>query len=177
MIIFWLRVIDVSLGTVKTISVVKGKTKTAVFVGFVEVTVWLVAVSQVITNLQNDPFLILAYASGYATGNAVGIWLEKKLAMGAVNAYLISRDHSREIVNMLRENGLAATSFRGEGKEGDYFMIYTACDRKNFNNIIKMAKKIDPKVFYTAEAISENSPLFDTQSIQHSRMKFFKMRK
>ena len=77
--IFLLRIIDVSLGTMRTITVVNGRLRLSVALGFFEVLVWVTAVSQVILRLRDHPILVLAYAAGFAAGNAVGILLERKL--------------------------------------------------------------------------------------------------
>ena len=90
--IFLLRVADVSLGTVRTIVVVHGRIRLSVLLGFVEVLVWITAVSQVILRLRESPVLVVAYAAGFATGNAVGILLERRLALGHCVVRMISRE-------------------------------------------------------------------------------------
>jgi len=70
------RILDVSLGTLRTVSVVRGRVVLAAVLGFFEVTIWVVAVSKVITSFDN-PFNVLGYATGFALGNAVGILIER----------------------------------------------------------------------------------------------------
>ncbi len=79
LLIFYLRLVDVSLGTVRLIMIGRGRRKIAPLLGFVEVTIWVVAISQVITNLDNI-FNILGYSGGFAAGTLVGMWIEDKLA-------------------------------------------------------------------------------------------------
>jgi uncharacterized protein YebE (UPF0316 family) len=76
--IFCLRLIDKSLGTVRLLMIGWGQRKIAPPPGFVEVTIWLVAISQVITNLDNI-VNVLAYSGGFAAGTLVGMWIEDEL--------------------------------------------------------------------------------------------------
>jgi len=43
------------------------------------------------------------YAFGFATGNVVGILVEKRLAMGYINFRVITTKFAKEITNSLRE--------------------------------------------------------------------------
>ena len=79
-LIFAARIVDVSLGTIRTICVVNGRRHVALVLGFFEILVWIFAVSKVIGDLQH-PVLAVAYALGFATGNFVGITIEKRLAL------------------------------------------------------------------------------------------------
>ena len=67
-------------GTVRLIMVTRGIRKWAVLIGFVEVTIWVVAISQVISNL-NNVWNILGYSGGFAAGTFVGMYLENRLAL------------------------------------------------------------------------------------------------
>lgn len=70
MIIFFARVCDVSLGTIRTIVTVQGRTVIAFFLGLVEVVIWISIVSTIVLTINNSPVLVVFYAFGYATGNA-----------------------------------------------------------------------------------------------------------
>ena len=89
-LIFCLRICDVTLGTVRTLSIVKGYLTLAVALGFFEVLIWILAVSQVITRINESIFLALSFAGGFAAGNAVGILVERRLAMGTSVVRILS---------------------------------------------------------------------------------------
>ena len=76
--VFLARVLDVSIGTVRTITVVRGYRLLATVLGFFEVIIWVMAAGQVLTNLHHW-YLVISWAGGFATGNAVGMWIEGKL--------------------------------------------------------------------------------------------------
>ena len=81
LLIFCARITDVSIGTVRIVFIAKGMRLWAPVLGFFEVLIWLVAISQIIKNLTN-PVTFVAFASGFAMGNYVGLLIEHKLAMG-----------------------------------------------------------------------------------------------
>jgi uncharacterized protein YebE (UPF0316 family) len=150
-IVFFARVVDVSVGTLRTISIVQGRTKLAFFLAFIETTVWLLVLSAVLPQVMHTPILGVFYAFGFATGNVVGINAEKRLAMGYTNFRVITTKFAREITSSLREKGFAVTTFEGEGKDGKVTEIYVASERKNLPTLVKLVKEIEPDAFYIAE--------------------------
>jgi uncharacterized protein YebE (UPF0316 family) len=150
-LVFLARVVDVSVGTLRTISIVQGRTKIAFFLAFIETTVWLLVLSAVLPKVMETPLLGAFYAFGFATGNVVGILVEKRLAMGYINFRIITGKHAKEISGSLREKGFAVTTFEGEGKDGTVTEIYVATERKNLSGLIKLVKEIEPDAFYIAE--------------------------
>lgn len=150
-IVFLARIVDVSVGTLRTISIVQGRTKIAFFLAFIETTVWLLVLSAVLPKVIESPVLGVFYAFGFATGNVVGILVEKRLAMGHTNFRVITTKFAKEISNSLREKGFAVTTFEGEGKDGVVTEIYVASERKNLPVLIKIVKEIEPDAFYIAE--------------------------
>jgi len=148
--IFCARVTDVSIGTMRTIFVVRGYRLIAAVLGFFEVTVWLMAVSSVIGNLHRWPNIV-AYGLGFATGNAVGMWLEQKVALGMQTVRIISHTHAAAVAEALRFAGFGVTVVRGYGRDGDVCISFVVVPRKEDPVVIKVAEQIDPDVFVTVE--------------------------
>ena len=65
LIIFSLRLADQSLGTFRTLLVSNNKPFYAALVGLIESAIWIVAISQVVKDID-DPILVTSYASGFA---------------------------------------------------------------------------------------------------------------
>ena len=65
--IFLLRLIDQTLGTLRALYVNKGRPGIGAVLGFIESAIWVLAISQVIKDLD-DPLLIIGYALGFAAG-------------------------------------------------------------------------------------------------------------
>jgi uncharacterized protein YebE (UPF0316 family) len=158
-LIFFLRIVDVSIGTVRTISVVHGRVTLAVFMGFFELLIWTAAVSQVILGLSEHPLLIVAYAGGYAVGNAVGITIERRLAIGSCVVRMLSDSKGAEVAAALRAIGQHVTSFLGEGSGGLRTLVYATCPRRDLPALLDAARHVDPTLFYAVERFSETSAL------------------
>jgi uncharacterized protein YebE (UPF0316 family) len=156
LIIFLCRIVDVSLGTIRTIFVVRGARVVAPLLGFLEVTVWIVAVSTVVQRLD-QPLNILGYAGGFAAGNWVGMWLESKLAIGQQIVRMISRERGHSIAHALRLAGMGVTEVRGRGRDGPVTLCFAAVPRKEAPQAIRIAKQVDPEVFLTVEDSRESN--------------------
>lgn len=163
-LIFCLRICDVSLGTIRTISVVEGRVQLSVILGFFEVLIWITAVSQVIARIGESPLFLFAYAGGFATGNAVGILLERWLAMGSTVVRFISMERGYELAEDLRSHGWQVTTFAGQGRDGERLLVYAIVPRKDTALLLKRARAVDPGVFYVVERISELGRAGDTRN-------------
>ncbi|MEJ2556536.1 MAG: DUF2179 domain-containing protein [Anaerolineae bacterium] len=146
LLIFCLRLVDVSLGTVRLIMIGRGQRKIAPLLGFVEVTIWVVAISQVITNLDNI-FNIFGYSSGFAAGTLVGMWIEDKLALGHVEISIISTTRGQKIVRKLRQADYGVTELVGNGRSGIVNLITTIVPRKDVKDVFQLVNQTDPKSF------------------------------
>lgn len=154
--VFLARVVDVTLGTMRMLAVVNGRTTSAVTLGFFEILIWITAVSGVIVTITEYPFLLVAYSAGYATGNAVGITLERRLAMGSCVITIIS-EAGAEVAKALRAVGQRVTLIDGEGRDGPRQIVYATARRRHAKTLISTAKRVDPNAFYVMHMCSETS--------------------
>jgi uncharacterized protein YebE (UPF0316 family) len=154
LLIFFARVADVSLGTIRIIFISKGYKFLSLFIGFFEVLIWLTAINQIWSNLSNV-WLYLAYAGGFATGNYVGIWLDEKISLGSAMVRIIIRKNSDKLIKALKKNNYQLTILNGRGanEETDVKVILSVVKRKELKNLFKIVKEINPKAFYTVEDI------------------------
>jgi len=156
-VIFLARICDVSLGTIRTIVTVQGRSILAFFFGFVEVMIWIMVVSTVVASIKESPILALFYALGFSTGNVVGIAVERKLAFGLIALKVITRDSGQAIAERLRELGQPVTIFNGEGKDGTVYELYIVCRRRRLKQFLQVIKEEDPNAFYITEHAREVS--------------------
>lgn len=165
--IFALRIVDVSIGTVRTLAVVQGRIKASVILGFFEVFVWLVAVSQVLGQVTTNPMLMLVYCAGFAGGNAIGIFIEKKLALGGVVLRVISAADRNAMTRRLCEQAVRVTAFDGWDRETPVTLFYVVCRRRILPALLGRARELDPELFFAAEPLRESS-LELTRSIRRA---------
>jgi uncharacterized protein YebE (UPF0316 family) len=158
--IFLARVVDVSLGTLRTISIVHGRTKVAFLVGFVEISIWLTVISTTVQKIADAPLLGIFYALGFSTGSVVGIRLERWLALGDIVLRVISPKKGRVMAEIIRSSGFAVTTFQGEGKSGSVTELYIVCHRKDLSRIMPVVRDIEPDAFYITEPAGSVSKVF-----------------
>ncbi len=152
--IYFARILDVSIGTLRIIFVTRGLRSLAPVLGFFEVIIWLLAVSQVVRNLSS-PMLIVAYGAGYATGNYVGMLIESRLRLGLVLLRIITRKDASKIVNFLRLEQHQVTKVEAEGPHGKVHVIFVVLKRKMLSGIIQTLKMYHPHAYFSIEDVRE----------------------
>jgi len=152
LLIFLARIADVTLGTLRFIFISRGYKWLAPTVGFFEVTIWLVAIREVLVNLRNVA-CVLAYGLGFATGNFIGLWLEGKLSIGMVLVRIVLRNETEGLLGFLRENNYGYTISEGEGTRERVKILFTIIKRKNLEQVLNAIFEHAPNAFYTIESI------------------------
>ena len=151
-LIFFARVADVSIGTIRLIFVSRGLKYLAPIVGFFEILIWLLAIGQIMKNLSN-PVCYIAYAGGFAMGNFVGIWIAEKLSLGVVLIRVVTKKDASELVGYLKSAGYGVTSVDGHGTAGQVKVVFTVVPRREVKSVIGLIKKFNPKAFYSIEEV------------------------
>jgi len=150
--IFLLRLLDQTLGTLRILYVNKGKPLFGAILGFIESAIWIVAISQVIQDL-NDPFLIFGYALGFAAGTIMGSYIENTIAIGdiVVRIFVPKDSDSEKVAKELRINGLGVTIINGEGMQGEVTIAWCVTPRKRLKEVMRIISKITPDAYVTTE--------------------------
>jgi uncharacterized protein YebE (UPF0316 family) len=158
-LIFVLRIFDVSLDTMRIIFMTKGYRTIAPIIGFFEILIWIVAITRIMQNLNNWVTYV-AYAAGFATGNYVGMLLDEKLAIGHELIRVITKIEPLGLAERLRNAGFGVTSIRATGMQGEVGIHYIIVNRKNLKIAIGIIEQHSPTAFYTVENIHfVNRPL------------------
>lgn len=145
-IIFFARVADVSLGTLRTMLIVRGNRVPAALLGFVEVLIFIMILKMVVSELDNFG-RIFAYAAGFATGTLVGGWVEEKMALGDLNVQIIAKGEGCFIPDQLREAGFAVTVTEGKGLKGRKCIMNVILKRRNLPRLMKLVQELDVAAF------------------------------
>ncbi|HHT22170.1 MAG TPA: DUF2179 domain-containing protein [Bacteroidales bacterium] len=151
-LIFIGRICDVTLGTLRIIFVSKGKRTIAPIIGFFEVFIWVVVISQILSR-ANDLLAYLSYAGGYATGTYVGMLIESKLAFGTLLYRVYTKKEGNDLVQNLSTNGFGATLVHGEGSVGKVDVVETVVARQQMKKIEHVINEFDENAFYVTEDV------------------------
>ncbi len=149
-LIFFLRIVDVSIATVRLLFAVRGRKLAAATLGFFEILIWIVVIGTVVRNLDSV-LLVIGYAAGFAAGNYVGITIEEKLALGVAEVRIMSRLAGVEIAQALRDSGFGATEILGQGREGRVEIVTTVVERRALPDILSEIQRWDPEAFVSVE--------------------------
>ncbi|TKG92999.1 DUF2179 domain-containing protein [Puteibacter caeruleilacunae] len=152
LLIFFARISDVTIGTLRIVMVSKGQKLVAPLLGFFEVFIWLVTMSKVMQNVDNW-WNYVAYAAGFGAGNYIGLRLEEKLAMGIVQIQIITRKTAEDLIAKLRASGFGVTSHDAQGGTEKVSIIYTIVKRTDLPQVIEWIKIYNPNAFYSIEDV------------------------
>lgn len=152
--IFFARIIDVSIGTIRIILISRGYRYLAPFFGFFEVLVWIIAITHVMKNLNNT-WSYLVYAGGFAAGNYIGMLLEPVIAIGYQSIRIITSEKIVSLPLILRNQGYGATVVRGWGARGEVTIIFTVVPRRRVNSILELVSLFEPNAFVTIEDVKK----------------------
>ncbi len=162
--IFAARIVDVTLGTIRTVFFVRGKTIQPFIIAFFEVLVWY-AVARETLNTNGNAFLIaISYAGGYATGTFIGSLLSKKFIKGIVSVQIVVKKNSEKLTNNLRQKGYALSvlelknDYEGNNKD----MLYIQVNNSKLKELINIVKRFDKNAFIVVS---------DTKIVQNGLIK------
>jgi uncharacterized protein YebE (UPF0316 family) len=159
-LIFFARIMDQTIGTLRLIFLSKGMKYIAPFLGFFEVIIWLLAVGQIMQHLDNW-LSYVAYGAGFATGNYIGMLLEEKISLGTVIIRVILSRQSPELINELKSQNFGLTLVDAEGSKGSVKLIFSIIRRKELSNFIATIHHFNPNAFFTIEDVkSANEGIF-----------------
>lgn len=152
LLVFFARVVDVSLGTMRIIFTSRGLKYIAPLLGFVEVFIWVSVISEITKGAHNF-IAYLAYAGGFATGNYVGMYIENKLALGMLVIRAIVPESITILMDSLRKNGYGYTVVNAQGSQGAVNLVYTVVPRKSLSNVVTIIRDAYPNTFFTVEEL------------------------
>lgn len=153
--IFTARVVDMSMATFRILMLMRGRGFTASLIGFMESLLYIFALGEVLKRLDN-PINMVFFAAGFAVGNFVGSRIEERVALGYINAQIISVNSHDSLQIDLREAGFGVTSLEGCGKDGTHYILHVMLKRKDLHKMMQMVSSADEKAFVS---------IFDTRQI------------
>ena len=152
LLIFLARICDVTLDTARIIYVSRGMKLLAPLIGFFEVLIWLLSITQIMNNLTNVVYYI-AYAGGFAMGNFIGIYIEERMAIGTVVIRIITQKDASKLVDFLKGDGYGVTYIDARGTLGPVKIVFTIIKRRDVRRVIGIIRKFNPLAFFTIEDI------------------------
>ena len=144
---FFFRVMSVTLGTARQIIVVRGHKYLGAVLGFFEMLIYTLAISQVVR--EGNWYDILGYSAGFSVGTIVGAILEERLALGFYRVRIITHEKAWELAEGLRSQGFGVTEVIGEGRDGLVYMLEVVVRRKDLQKLHSYVRKVHERAFIT----------------------------
>jgi uncharacterized protein YebE (UPF0316 family) len=152
LLIFFARIADVSLGTIRIAFISRGEKNLAPLIGFVEMSIWLFAISQIVQNLNNFAYY-MAYAGGFAMGVFTGLRIEDRLALGSRMIRTVSRKDASGLLDALRGAGFGVTSVSAAGGSGDVHLFFSVMKRSEVRHYLSIVDQHHPDAFSSIEEV------------------------
>ena len=154
LLIFSLRIVDVSIGTLRVMYMVRGDRRRTVPLAFLESGVWVFAISRIFKQVDN-PLNMIAFAAGYATGTLVGMTLERWIASGHILVRVISGKSDKEdLVAAIRGAGFGVTVVAGQGRAGEQAILFVVALRRRGRELLDLIERMDDDAFVTVDPVN-----------------------
>jgi uncharacterized protein YebE (UPF0316 family) len=154
--IFTAEMVVVTISTMRIIFIGRGLKSVAAGLGFFEVTIWLFAIGQVMTNLD-QPICFAAFAGGFVSGNYLGMSLEQRLAIGSVLVRVITARDAERLVELLRAAGCGVTRIGAHGLQGPVDIVFTVIRRRRLAEVLAVVKRFDAEAFYSIDELQAST--------------------
>lgn len=144
--IFFVRILDVSLGTVRTMFTVKGDKIISSIVGFIEVLIWFLIVREALNTDDSSIFIAVSYALGFATGTYIGGYLSNLLISGNITLQVFTTNSNLE--KEIRKEGYGVTTINCTGYDNSKkYMLYININKKKESDLTRIINKEDKNAF------------------------------
>jgi uncharacterized protein YebE (UPF0316 family) len=153
LMIFFARISDVSINTIRIIYVLGGRKITATILGFFESLIWLMAIRQIFEHMDNW-LCYVAYPAGFASGIFVGMIIEERIAYGKVIVRIITRRDVTALLEHLKERKQRYTHVDAMGPDGQENLVFTVLQRESLDSLLLTLREILPSAFYTVEKVN-----------------------
>lgn len=154
--IFFVRILDVSLGTIRTIVTVKGKAFIASLIGFIEVLIWFIVVKEALNTDIESIWIAVSYSLGYATGTLLGSYLSNVVIKGNLGIKIITSNKNKSLIKAIRNAGYAVSVVEAKGKDNKQtkYMLFMEINKKKLNHLKELVESIDENAFFVVNETS-----------------------
>ena len=154
LLIFCMRICDVSIGTVRVIYTIRGQRLLSTGLGILESFIWIFAISRAF-KLVDHPASMIGWALGFGAGTFVGITIEKWIATGDILMRVIKPANPTPLRDTLLSAGFGVTILPGEGKDGNVAILFVVAPRRRNKELLSLVQSMEAEAFITIDPISQ----------------------
>ncbi|MGM9834950.1 MAG: DUF5698 domain-containing protein [Bacilli bacterium] len=143
--IFFARILDVSLGTIRTAVSMKGKTISSALIAFVEVTIWFLVAKEALNTTGINFFIVISYSAGYAVGTMIGTYISKTFLRGLIRIEVITSKATDDNIDLIKSNGYGVSIIELKNTNQDLLLIETK--NKEVKKVRELINSFDKNAF------------------------------
>lgn len=147
--IFFTRILDVSLGTIRTIMTVKSKHVLAGCIGFFEVFIWFVIVQEALNTPETSIWIAIFYSLGFASGTIIGGYITNYFIRTPISLQIITTNN--KMADFLYDRGFGVSQLKVNGKEGIRDMLILETTDKHYKELMSLIRLVDEKAFVVVD--------------------------
>jgi uncharacterized protein YebE (UPF0316 family) len=148
--IFFARLVDVSLRSIRIIFLIEGKRVIAAILGFIEVSIWFLVIRSAITTQVGVVYIALAYGLGFALGHIIGYSIAERFIKQISKVMIVTSSQNEALVSALRNKQFGVTKIEARGiNEAKKYYLYLEIMSKNLESLHQVLAKYDPTAFVT----------------------------
>lgn len=156
--VFFGRMVDVTLGTIRTFTSVKGRIQISFILGFFEALLYFIVIRSALVDNSNILLTSLIYSLGYASGILFGTYISHNKLNQNIVLEAVTKDNNNMLSDLRKKGYIFSTllldnSYDSEKRRLIYFQIST----KKIKSILDILRKYDKNVFYIINDIKENN--------------------
>ncbi len=141
--IFFARILDVSLNTIRTTFVLRGKTFIVAIIAFLEITIWFL-VARTALNTELNIFIVLSYSGGYTTGTIIGTIITDKFIKTNLEIIVIST--KIKTTKKIKDSDFGVSILN---KDANKTMLLIETNKKRLSELTNLLNKLDNTAFIT----------------------------
>ncbi len=147
--IFFARIIDVTLGTIRMVYTVKGKTIIAGIVAFIEVFIWFIIAREALNNGVESIWIAVAYAGGFASGTLLGSFISNRFINSLISVEVITSKGTPENIEKIRLEGFGVSVVETSSSltEQKNTILFITLNSKHLDELKRIIRHIDKNAF------------------------------
>lgn len=148
--IFLARIVDVTLGTIRTVLIVRGKNVSTAIIAFFEVLIWFMVAREALNTAVDSILIPIFYSAGYATGTLLGSYISNHFIDGLIGVQVIVKQkNSNKLIKEIREHGFGVSvidlknDYEGDKKA----MLFIQLNKKSLKKLTRIIRTKEPDAF------------------------------
>ena len=134
--VFFARILDVSIGSIRTVYLIKQKNLIACILAFIELIIWFYVARETLTRSNISLIVVISYALGYAVGTYIGGLINKYFITGSLMVLIFTSINSLKLKQSLKQSGYGASTLNMSNQKKLLLVEIKKKDLKKLKRII-----------------------------------------